>query len=164
MNESIRAPHRLLRHRIVAPLAVAGFALTAFAASPAQAAPPQERGERDRQGMCERLKCTDDQREEMKQIRRELRADLKSDREAIKALQQQLGDEFAKARPDEAKMKRLYAKMDQHRDNMRDRTHDAMMELHATLTPEQRKQLAKVMAKRGPKGFMKGGKDKKWQC
>ena len=107
MNESIRAPHRLLRHRIVAPLAVAGFALTAFAASPAQAAPPQERGERDRQGMCERLKCTDDQREEMKQIRREL---------------------------------------------------------HATLTPEQRKQLAKVMAKRGPKGFMKGGKDKKWQC
>ncbi len=160
MNDATRTPHRPLRQRLAAPFAVAGLALTALAASPAQAAPPEDRARRDGHGMCERIKCTDDQREEMKQVRRELGTDLEADRQAIKELQSQIAAEFAKDKPDEKKMKRLYAKVDQHRDNMRDRTHDAMMELHALLTPEQRKQVADAMAKRGPKALMGGGKGK----
>lgn len=109
--------------------------------------------------LCKRLECTPQQRDQLAEIARELRTDLRQGREAMKSAKAALADEYRKPTPDESNMKRQYAAMDRHRQAQRDRTHAALMSAHAVLTPEQRSKLANRIEKRGPKAVL-GGKGK----
>ncbi|MEM7153525.1 MAG: Spy/CpxP family protein refolding chaperone [Myxococcota bacterium] len=137
-------------------LALVGLGSAAAIAKPGSAKGPGADGRRG--GFCAKIECTDAQREEVKQIKKELRADSKADREAIKRLHQQMAAEFAKDSPDEAAMRRIAAQVQTHEQELRERGFDAMMEIHALLDAEQRATMAKVMEHRGPRALMHGGR------
>jgi Spy/CpxP family protein refolding chaperone len=99
--------------------------------------------------VCQKIECTDAQRKELRDVMREAHTDLESEREAMRELGAQLAEEYAKKNPNEKKMQQLYRKMDAHRANVRDRMHEAFMEIHPRLRPEQRQKLAELMARRG---------------
>lgn len=148
----------LLRRRFLLP-AVGGLALiglgTAAVAKPG--GPPGAEGQR-RGGICAKLSCTDDQREQIREVMKELRADAKGDREAIKRLHGQMAAEFAKDQPDEAALRAAQAQAAVHEKELRDRGFDALMEVHALLDAEQRASLAKAMKHRGLRGLMGPGR------
>jgi len=139
----------------LALLATLGFAPT-VAADPGQKAQDGRRGGKKIERMCKQLECVDDQETELRSIFKELRTDVKSDREGIREARKTIAAEFAKDRPNETAMKRAYKTIDGHQDSIRDRTHDALMEAHGVLKPEQRKKFAKMAARFGKGG--KGGK------
>jgi Spy/CpxP family protein refolding chaperone len=107
--------------------------------------------------LCKKLSCTDAQEGEVAAIVTDLRTETKADREAIRALHGEVMAEYAKAKPDQAKMKAAYAKIDAHRASIRDHVHDAAMELHAVLKPAQRQELAEMLGERGLEKMLKGG-------
>lgn len=110
-----------------------------------------------RGGLCAKLECSDQQKEELRAVASELRADTKGDREAIGRLGKELAAELAKAKPDEAAMKATMAKIANHERELRERAFDALMELHALLDAEQRAKLAEAIEHRGLRGLMHGG-------
>ncbi len=109
-------------------------------------------------GMCAKLSCTDQQEQELRAIKAEVRSDSKGDREAIKRLHGQLAAEFAKDTPDEDAMRQVQQQIESHQRDLHDRGFDAMMEVHALLDSDQRAKLAKVMERRGMRGLMGGRK------
>lgn len=119
--------------------------------------------DRHRGGLCAKLECTDQQKEELKAVMTELREDTKGDREAIRRLHGTISKEFAKARPDEKAMRAAMAQIETHERELKERGFDAVMEIHALLTPEQRAKVAKAMEHRGLRGLMggRGGKGKR---
>ncbi|MEM9454431.1 MAG: Spy/CpxP family protein refolding chaperone [Myxococcota bacterium] len=137
--------------------AIGGFALLGIGGA-ALAVP--DAGPRDgkRGGLCAKVECTDAQREDVKAVMSELRADSKGDRAAVKRLHKQLAAEFAKAQPDEGAMRSIQAQIATHQQQMSDRGMDAMLEIHALLDAEQRATLAKAMERRGMRGVMRNGK------
>lgn len=139
--------------------AVTGVALFT-ATSLSLAAPPPAKGDRPAAGarLCAKLSCTEAQATKVAAIVAELKQDTKADRQAMKKLHADVLAEFAKAKPDEGKMKALYAKIDTHRAEIRDRVHDAAMELHGVLDESQRKLLVDKMGKRGLEGLLRGGR------
>ena len=116
---------------------------------------------RHRGGLCAKLECTEQQEQELRAVMTELREDAKGDREAIKRLHGTIAAEFAKARPDEDAMKAAMKQIDVHQRELEERGFDAMMEIHALLTPEQRAKVAKAMEHRGLRGLMHGGKGRR---
>jgi Spy/CpxP family protein refolding chaperone len=90
--------------------------------------------------MCEQLSCTEQQREELARVFKQMHQDSKLDREAIRDLRKQMADEWLADRPDEQALARLADKVAAHERNIADRRLEAMLEVHALLSPEQRKQ------------------------
>lgn len=121
----------------------------------AQAEPPGGHG-RKLERVCEQLSCTEQQERDIQAVFEQLRIDSKQDREAIRTLHEQLAAEWVKDKPDEKAMAKLHDKIAAHERNLADRRHEAMMELHALLSPEQRKQAAELLGKRKGKGKGKG--------
>jgi Spy/CpxP family protein refolding chaperone len=142
----------------LALLATLGFAPAADAAPGAQG--EGKRGGKKIERICKKLECDDAQEAELRSVFKELRTDTKSDREGIRDARKTIAAEFAKERPNEASMKRAYQSIDAHEDNIRDRTHDALMEAHGVLNPEQRKTFAKMAARLGKGHGRHGGKGK----
>jgi Spy/CpxP family protein refolding chaperone len=128
----------------------AGLALGATVATSAMAGPPGDRGH----GMCAKLECTEAQRDELKQIRKEFRTDTKAEHQAMRSIAESIAAEFAKDAPNETQLKRWYAEIQTRQANLMDRRHDMMMEIHGVLSPEQRAIAADHIAKR----MLKGGK------
>lgn len=137
----------------VGAVALIGAGSAAFAKPAGSQADGPRRG-----GLCAKLSCTDTQREELREIMVELRADTKGDREAIKRLRGKLAEQFAKEAPDEAAMRAIQAELATHEKELRERGFDAMMEVHGLLDASQRAQLAEVMKHRGPRALMGRGK------
>lgn len=136
----------------VALLGVGGAAL---------AKPDAARGADGKRGdLCAKLGCTDTQREQLRAVMTELRADGKADRAAIERLHQQLAAEFAKDKPDEAAMRSIQAKIGAHQAQLEERRLDAMLEVHALLDAKQRAAMAEGMKRHGLRGMMRGGKAK----
>ncbi len=133
----------------VALLGIGGAAL----AKPAITVPAAD-GKRG--GLCARLECTETQKQELRAVMSELRADTKGDRQAIKRLHKQLAAEFAKDKPDEAAMRSIQAQIATHHGEMQARGLDAMMEVHELLDAEQRAKLAPMIEHRGLRGMMRG--------
>lgn len=150
------------KKRFVLP-AIGGLALIGLGSAAAIAKPNPAGGrgaDGHRGGFCAKISCTDAQREEFKQIKKELRSDSKADREAIKRLHKQMAAEFAKDSPDEATMRRIASQVQTHEQELRERGFDAMMEIHALLDAEQRAKVAEVMEHRGPRALMHGRRGK----
>jgi Spy/CpxP family protein refolding chaperone len=139
-----------LRRRVFTVLGTLGIAGILLGAGFAHAQEGKgHKGSKKLDRVCQKINCTEDQKKELKSVVKELRTDLKTDRQAVRGLHEKLAVEFEKATPDERAMKRLYATIDKHRANMRDRTHDAMMEIHGLLQPAQRSELRDVVARGG---------------
>lgn len=149
----IWSPKTALLLPAIGGLALLGLGGAALAKPVADGA----RGERGHRGLCATLECTDQQKEELRAVKQELRADSKADREAIKRLHETIATEFAKATPDEAAMRAAGKQIAVHKRELEERGFDAMMEIHALLNPAQRAELAELMKRRGPRALM-GGK------
>lgn len=142
------------RHALLTVLG--GAALAATLASPAHAAPP-EGGNGRLERFCQEAKCTDSQKQDLRDVMREFHTDTKSDREKMKGLHKKLAAEFVKDNPNEKLMQRLYAQIDQIHGSMVDRRHDMMMEVHGLLDAGQRKIAAERLLE-GPGKHGKGPK------
>lgn len=150
---------RLIRPKLLLT-SLSGAALALLLASPAYAAgPPEGKGHGKLEHFCQEAKCSDAQKEEIKNVMKEFRTDTKSDREKIRELHKRLVTEFSKDKPNEKLMQQVYRQIRQIEANIVDRRHDMLMELHGVLTPEQRK-LAAHKLMRGP-GRHKGHKGKR---
>ncbi len=114
-------------------------------------------------GLCSALECTDAQREQIQSIRKQLRANLKPQRQAIKGIHRDLAAEYAKANPDDRAMKRLMKSLSTRKDTVSEMHQAALMETHAVLTPQQRTELSRRVARRGPAAALRkrGGTHKK---
>lgn len=124
------------------------------------AAPPRAAGDGPRgpgARLCAKLSCTAPQEEKVAAIIKALKVEAKPERQAIRALHGEVMAEYAKAKPDQAKMKKAYAQIDEHRKAIRNHVHDAAMELHAVLDAKQRAALAELVGTRGLERMLKGG-------
>lgn len=92
---------------------------------------------------------------------KEARQDSKKDREAVRRLRKEMAEEFAKDAPSVEKLSSLQKQIAKHRQAMDARRLDAMMEIHAILSKEQRVKFAEFMEKRGRKGRHGQGKGPK---
>lgn len=149
--------------RILLP-AIGGLALvglTGAAVAKPDAGAEGVRAQQRGGGLCAQLECTDQQKEELRAVMTELRGDAKADREAIARLRGTIATEYAKARPDETAMRAAMKAIDARQREIQERGFDAMMEVHALLTPEQRAKVAKGMERRGFPGMLRGGKGKR---
>lgn len=126
------------------PLLAAGLFMAPGTASAAPDDGANGRGGR----MCAKLKCSDDQKEELRAIFAEMREDAKGDHEAIERLRGQMKAEFAKDAPDEEKLRNLQAQIATHRNELASRRLDAMLDVHEVLDAEQRKSFMDMMEKR----------------
>lgn len=165
--QSAMQPRRTWFAAIAAAPLIAGLTLTSLgagAAGPGKGGPGFEgRGFGAR--MCAHLECTDTQKEQLRAVMKEMREDIKPDREAIRDLRKKMGEEFAKEKPSEKQLRSLQAQIAKHHGEIADRRLDAMLEVHGLLDAEQRKKLAEKMAKgkRGKHGkhHRRGGKGKR---
>ena len=98
--------------------------------------------------LCEQIACTKTQAHDIEQVFKQLRADSKSDREAIRELRQQMANEWKTDRPDERELAKLAEKIAAHEHNLADRRMEAMLELHGLLTASQRELVAEHLLER----------------
>lgn len=139
---------------------LAGAALLGFGGIAAAGPGGGGDGSGKRHGICAKLECSEDQRQRLRTVVRELRDDTKADREAIRGLQREMAAVWAGDAPDEAELARLQAAIAGHRAAMTATATDALMEVHALLTPEQRALFAKIIERRGV-GALRGGHHKR---
>jgi len=132
---------------------------TALAAPVASAAPGQ--GPRPDhvpgRGLCQMLECTDAQQTAVTKIKQEQHAEIEEAFKAIGELRTKLAAEFAKPKLDTAAIDKLQAQINALHADMANARLDAMKDLHAVLTPEQRTKMAEKMKRGGP-GHHRGGK------
>lgn len=141
-------------------LGLVTFGLTgALLAGDAQARGAGHDGKRvDR--MCQRLECTADQRTKIAKIQETQGPGLKAEREAMRALRQQVRAEWAKASPDVRALDKLDDQIAAHQAKIHDARRAAMLQIHAILTPAQRAKLAAAMDRKG-KGEGRKGEGRK---
>ncbi|MCW7538702.1 Spy/CpxP family protein refolding chaperone [Aquabacterium sp. A7-Y] len=107
-----------------------------------------ERVERMVDRLLKDLNATDAQRAQVKQIALAAAADLKTQREAGRALRQQSLQLFAQPTVDANAVEALRQQQMAHADQVSRRISLAMIEVSRVLTPEQRAQLAERMKQR----------------
>jgi Spy/CpxP family protein refolding chaperone len=94
------------------------------------------------------VKATPEQRSQIKSIMEAARADLKGQREAGRALHQQMQAAFTQPTVDARTVESLRAQITAQHDTASKRMTQALLDASKVLTPEQRKTLADMMAKR----------------
>lgn len=99
--------------------------------------------------MLDRVNATAEQRAQIKQITERAATEMKAQREAGRALREQAAALFAQPVVDANAAEALRQQMMQQHDQRSRRMMQTMLEVSRVLTPEQRKQLAETMAKRG---------------
>lgn len=98
--------------------------------------------------MLEMVKATPEQRTQIKAIMDAARTDLKAQREAGRALHQQMQAAFTQPTVDARAVESLRAQISAQHDSASKRMTQAMLDASKVLTPEQRKTAADLMAKR----------------
>jgi periplasmic protein CpxP/Spy len=106
-------------------------------------------GGRGLERMLDGVNASAEQRTQVKAIAERAMADLKSQRDAGQGTRQQMMALFTQPVVDANAVEALRAQQMQRHDQASRRMTQAMVEVSRVLTPEQRKQLAERMAKRG---------------
>ena len=132
------------------------FGLTLFASPDAAARPEGPRQEARGGKMCEKLGCTEAQKVQLKQIRDAAKDKIKPEREAIRALKQEIAAEYRKDRLDNTRLRDLYGRLDAREATIDGYRRAMRAQVHAVLTPEQRVAVAERMERRGERGHGKG--------
>jgi len=99
--------------------------------------------------MLDRVNATPEQRTQIQQIRQKQAGEMRGQREAGRALRQQLMAQFAQPTVDAAAVEALRQQQLAMHDAASKRMTAAMLEVSRVLTPEQRKQMADHMTQRG---------------
>jgi periplasmic protein CpxP/Spy len=98
--------------------------------------------------LLDRVNATPEQRTQIQQIMQAQQADMRAQREAGRALREQMMALFAQPTVDAAAVEQLRQKQLAMHDAASKRMSTAMIEISRVLTPEQRKQMAEHMAQR----------------
>jgi Spy/CpxP family protein refolding chaperone len=106
-------------------------------------------GGRGLERMLDSVNASAEQRTQIKAIAERAKTDLSAQREAGKGARQQMMALFTQPVVDANAVEALRAQQMQRHDQASRRMTQAMVEVSRVLTPEQRKQLAERMAKRG---------------
>ncbi len=88
----------------------------------------------------------------VREIRHEVRDQSKAQREEIKQLRDEFAAEYAKQRPDTAKLARLQGAIEAKRSEIAAMRFDALMKMHDELDAEQRRKMAGRHDERGERG------------
>lgn len=99
--------------------------------------------------MLDRVNATAEQRAQVKQIAERAATDMKAQRDGGRGLRAQAAALFAQPVVDANAVEALRLQMMQQHDQRSRRMMQAMLEVSRVLTPDQRKQLAETMARRG---------------
>lgn len=99
--------------------------------------------------MLDRVNASAEQRAQVKQIAERAAADMKAQRDSSRGLREQAAALFAQPVVDANAAEALRLQMMQQHDQRSRRMLQAMLEVSRVLTPDQRKQLAETMARRG---------------
>lgn len=135
-------------------IAVAGtFALTAYAQGGrhhggAEGGPMMMMGGRGLERMLDGVNATEQQRTQIKQIVEAARADLKSQREAGRALHEQALNLFTQPTVDANAAEALRQQMQARHEQASKRMLQAMLDISRVLSPEQRVQIAQKIKQR----------------
>jgi Spy/CpxP family protein refolding chaperone len=109
--------------------------------------------------LCDALACTAAQKTQIRDIFRDTVSNQRGAREQTRALREQVAAEFAKAKPDRSKLNNLWQQLDAQHAARRAAHREAMMKVHAVLTPAQRAKLGRRLEHgAGGKGHGPGGK------
>ena len=101
------------------------------------------------EGMLDRVNATAEQRAQIKQIAERTATDMKAQHDSSRGLREQAATLFAQPVVDANAAEALRLQMMQQHDQRSRRMMQAMLEVSRVLTPDQRKQLAERMARRG---------------
>ncbi|MCR5868442.1 Spy/CpxP family protein refolding chaperone [Aquincola sp. J276] len=107
------------------------------------------------QRMLQEVQATPEQREQIRRITDAAAADMRSQHEAARGLQQRVGSLLTGPTVDAAAAESLRQQMMAQHDQASRRMMQVMLDIANVLTPEQRQQLAERMARRaeaGPRG------------
>ncbi|MEO5770557.1 MAG: Spy/CpxP family protein refolding chaperone [Burkholderiaceae bacterium] len=99
--------------------------------------------------MLDRVNATAEQRAQIKQIAERTATDMKAQHDSSRGLRGQAATLFAQPVVDANAAEALRLQMMQQHDQRSRRVMQAMLEVSRVLTPDQRKQLAETMARRG---------------
>ncbi len=99
--------------------------------------------------MLDRVNATPEQRAQIKQIAERTATDMKAQHGGSRALREQAATLFAQPVVDANAAEALRLQMMQQHDQRSRRMMQVMLEVSRVLTPDQRKQLAETMARRG---------------
>ena len=123
---------------------------------------------------CKHLGCSEEQSREIAEIHKQLQIDLEAEHVGMNDFKRLLAEEFKKEDPNERRMKRVYRDLAKRQAAIRDRQHDALMEVHGVLTAEQRVKAADHIVGhslmmgghhgKGMKGHGHHGKGKDGEC
>lgn len=132
--------------------------LVGLAGVPAAQAAPRGHGHaeggmmgmgRGMERMLDQVNATAEQRAQLRQIGDAARADMQADREAQRALRDQMREIFTQPTVDANAVEALRQQMLAQHDRRSQRSTQAMLEASRVLTPEQRQQMAEKMKQRG---------------
>lgn len=125
------------------------------------------RGKGDGSRMAQELGLSQEQQEQLKEIRQKHRAEKPDNRSEVKALRRQIAEELKKSSPSKSKIKTLADKIGALHSANAVRMAEHMLEVKAVLTPEQfskmlelkeQRKAHKQGARKGHKGGGKGYK------
>ncbi|MEM6291799.1 MAG: Spy/CpxP family protein refolding chaperone [Myxococcota bacterium] len=109
-------------------------------------------------GLCAQLSCSEEQAAQISTRLQTLREGMRGDRKSAQALQTALSRELAKEKPSKKEMARIEKDLGRMQAAAHDRMFDALLDVHAVLTPEQRKTLASLVESQGLRRVFKGGR------
>lgn len=97
--------------------------------------------------ICQRLDCSDSQREEVGASLKQLRQQQRGAKERMRALSEKVSAELKRARPDESVISDTYAEVDRLHLALRDAVHESVMSIHETLNARQRERAAPMLTR-----------------
>ena len=125
---------------------VAAFCVAVTAGSAAAEEPAAKPHRAD---ICAKLRCSADQADPVRSVFKQMHTDLNADHQALRQLRRQWAAEYAKPELDEKELERIRGQIQRTMAAIRERQHDALMELHPLLTAEQRKQVVRFLGRKG---------------
>lgn len=97
--------------------------------------------------MCARLSCSDQQRDEIAQVLRDLQRQQRAAMSRGRALAETIRAELEKARPDEEVILDATEKLGRQHEVLMDARHDAVLALHGLLNARQRAEAAPLLTR-----------------
>ncbi len=98
--------------------------------------------------MWQQLNLTDQQKNKIQAVKKQARSDMQKAREAMHENDQAINKLIASDKPDQAAIKKLVQKHAQLSAQLKQQRIDKRMKIQAMLTPDQKKQLQSLMAKK----------------
>lgn len=98
--------------------------------------------------LAQHLNLTPEQRQQIRELRQEMRQELEATHARIREVRQQIRQEWTSGQPDEATLLALHRELSTLQQVVGERRIRMRLAVHAILTPEQRQQMAELVERR----------------